>query len=283
MAGPTKKIMLTHNALTGAKLAKPVDQLRTGMPAPDSVLASTMAKAKGGAAFTILHTSETDTYEDTPPALQKMQSVTQAPTAAGIQAALAASKAKAPTGDNYAGVDRKAAKLAIGSGKPPKNFADVASLIKSLPSDASMKKHKPPLLKNANFGRVKEEQVNIHVKAFLYAASREADNDFHLIIGQDPKSATEVYMTMEVSGLPPNNSPAFAQLNAARTSFKQFFGTNLPGLGYDFYNPPRPVEIEGSVFFDITHATGQKPGPPSLKSRMPTIWEVHPVTSIKIS
>jgi len=280
MAGP-KKMMLTHNALTGAKLAQPVDQLRTGMPAPDSVLASTQAKAKGGAAFTILHTSETDTYEKAPAALQRLQSVKEAPTAAGIQAALAASRA--PTGDNYAGTDRKAAKLSIGSGQPPKKFADVASLIKSLPSDASMKKHKPPLRKDATFGRVKEEQDNVNVKAFLYAASREADNDFHLIIGQDPKSATEVYMTMEVSGLPPQNSPAFAQLNAARTAFKQFFGTNLPGLGYDYYNPPRPVEIQGSVFFDITHATGQKPGPPSLKSRMPTIWEVHPVTSIKIS
>lgn len=280
MAVP-KKMMLTHNALTGAKLSQPIDQLRTGMPAPDSVLATTQAKTEGGASFTILHTSETDSYEKAPPALRRLQSLKEAPAAADIQAALAASKA--PTGDNFLGKDRKAAKLSVGSGTPPKKFADVASLIKSLPPDASMKKHKPPISKDPTSGRVKEEQANVHLKAFLYAASREADNDFHLIVGQDPKSSTEVYMTMEVSGLPPKNSPAFAKLNAARTAFKQFFGTNLPGLGYDFYNPPRAVEIEGSIFFDITHATGQKPGPPSLKSRMPTIWEVHSISSIKIS
>jgi hypothetical protein len=40
--------------------------------------------------------------------------------------------------------------------------------------------------------------------------------------------------------------------------------------------------VEGSLFFDMSHAIGQHPGPPSLKSRMPTIWEVHPVTSITL-
>lgn len=89
-------------------------------------------------------------------------------------------------------------------------------------------------------------------------------------------------MTMEVSGLPPQNAPAFADLNSARNAFKQFFGTNLPQVTYDFYDPPIPVQIEGSLFFDMTHATGSRPGPPSLKSRMPVIWEVHPVTSIAL-
>lgn len=90
-------------------------------------------------------------------------------------------------------------------------------------------------------------------------------------------------MTMEVSGLPPAGSPAFGALNAARTAYKNFFGAaNLPGAGYHFYQPPIPVQIDGSLFFDATHSTGQAPGPPSLKSRMPTIWEVHPVTNIKL-
>ena len=124
----------------------------------------------------------------------------------------------------------------------------------------------------------------MHVSAFMYAASREADNDFHLIIGRDPKAAPEVYMTVELSGLPPGNSPSFTQLKAARDAFKQFFKANaggtLPGLTYDFYHPPVPVQIDGSLFFDMTHATGSRPGPPSLKSRMPVIWEVHPITKI---
>jgi hypothetical protein len=87
-------------------------------------------------------------------------------------------------------------------------------------------------------------------------------------------------MTMEVSGLPPQGAPAFNQLFSARTAFNNFFGSNLPGSAYDFYDPPIPVIIEGSLFFDITHARGTPPGPRSLRPNMPVIWEVHPVTSI---
>ena len=65
-----------------------------------------------------------------------------------------------------------------------------------------------------------------------------------------------------------------------RDVYKGFFASNLPGGTYDYYDPPIPVEVEGSLFFDMTHATGQRPGPQSLKSRMPTIWEVHPITKM---
>jgi len=121
----------------------------------------------------------------------------------------------------------------------------------------------------------------VRVKAFLYAASREDDNDFHLIIGRDPAKTPETYMTAELSGLPPQNADSFTKLKAARDDYKAFFGNDVPGFTYDFYDPPIPVVIEGSLFFDMTHATGQHPGPQSLKSRMPTIWEIHPVSSIK--
>jgi hypothetical protein len=133
-----------------------------------------------------------------------------------------------------------------------------------------------------NSNRVVQEKRNVHVTAFLYAASREADNDFHLIVGRDPKAVPEMYMTMEVSGLPPTNSPAFGSLSTARAAYEKFFAKNLPGATYDFYHPPIPVQVDGSLFFDATHSTGQVPGPPSLKSRMPTIWEVHPVSAIKL-
>jgi len=142
--------------------------------------------------------------------------------------------------------------------------------------------HTPPIGIDSASGRVTEEQRNVHLTGFLYAASREADNDFHLIVGGDPAVSPEMYMTMEVSGLPPSASASYAALKAARDSFETFFGAHLPQLAYDYYHPPIPVVIEGSLFFDMTHATGQAPGPPSLKSRMPTIWEVHPVTSITL-
>jgi hypothetical protein len=190
-------------------------------------------------------------------------------------------KAKAPTGDNFGGTARKAAKLSIPQART-ETFSDLQKLVASLPPDKSMINHTPRITTTATSKRVKEEQRNFHVSGYLYAASREADNDFHLIVGRDPKLTPALYMTMEVSGLPPANNPAFATFKAARSSFKTFFGARLPGLTYDFYDPPIPVTIEGPPFFDMTHAKGQAPGPPSLKSRMPTIFEVHPVTSIKL-
>ena len=237
---------------------------RAGLPAKDTVTGVTTGTSK----YIIIHTRELDAYDKgaTGPGL--------APAGAG---------AAPPTSDNFAGTARKAAKLSISKAKI-ENFNDLKDLIASLVPDAKMIARKPRISTAATSNRVKEEERNVHVTAFMYAASREADNDFHLIIGRDPNSAPEVYMTMELSGLPVAGAPSFMQLNAARDAFKRFFEANaggaLPGLTYDFYQPPIPVEIEGSLFFDMTHATGPHPGPPSLKSRMPVIWEVHPITKI---
>ena len=49
-----------------------------------------------------------------------------------------------------------------------------------------------------------------------------------------------------------------------------FFGNQpngLPGLTYDFYDPPIPLEIDGSLFFDLSHVTGGRPGPPPRQDR----------------
>jgi hypothetical protein len=120
----------------------------------------------------------------------------------------------------------------------------------------------------------------VRVRAFLYAASRENDNDFHLIIGRDPDLVPSLYMTMELSGLPPASSQHFTRLKAARAAYKAFFADDLPGASYDFFDPPIPIQIEGSLFFDMNHSTGGRPGPASLRPNMPTIWEIHPITSI---
>jgi len=181
--------------------------------------------------------------------------------------------------DAYIGKARKAAKLSTGSG-PVEDFDDLLNLLGTLPPESSMAHHNPPISDDENSGRVAEEQRNVRVRCFLYAASKERDNDFHLILGRDPGASPERYMTMEVSGLPPANFPSSAALRAARKSFKDFFGNNLPGTSYDFYDPPIPVVVEGSLFFDFTHLHGSRPGPSSLRPNMPVIWEVHPVTGI---
>ena len=259
--------------LTGEKSSLPLDPARRGMPALDSIHKVEKFKSK----YHILHTTEVDTYEKSPTALEfaRVLRAKQPP----VTAVKAAARRTVSTGDNFTGNDRKAAKLSIAKATT-ENVKDVAALVASLPSIDAMKKLKISIA--ATSGRVKQEMRNFKVAGFLYAASREADNDFHLIVGTGPQHSTEVYMTMEVSGLPPANSPAFGPLNSSRTAYKKFFGTKLPGAGYHYYQPPIPVTIEGSLFFDATHSNGQRPGPPSLKPRMPTIFEVHPVTSIKL-
>jgi hypothetical protein len=259
---PTGNTRLTSkSAIQTAMAALPAH--RVGLPAQDSVTAVTTTAGK----YTIIHTNEMDVYE-------------KGAMGPGLAAAPAPA---APVGDDFGGTDRKASKLAI-SAAPVENFKDVKDLISSLVPDAKMVAHKPKISIGAGSKRTKEEERNIHVTAFLYAASREADNDFHLIVGRDPKLTPEMYMTMELSGLPPDDSPALPQLTAARDAFKKFFkdkmGGKLPGTKYDFYDPPVSVQIDGSLFFDMTHASGSHPGPASLKSRMPVIWEVHPVTQI---
>jgi len=270
-----------HLPLTGASLAEPLDLTRPGLPALDSVHDVTaFTPAQGGPTYHILHTVEFDAYETNPAKTAVSQLVQHGPPSpTAIADALKA--VPAPVSDNFAGSARQAAKLSIGT-RPTEHLADVSALIATLPADHAMIHHLPPITTTPTSARVTEEQRNIHLVGFLYAASREADNDFHLIVGRNPATPPEMYMTAEVSGLPHSNNPAFQKLSAARQSFKSFFGAHLPLLAYDFYHPPIPLVIEGSIFFDMTHATGQAPGPPSLKSRMPTIWEIHPVTSMKL-
>jgi hypothetical protein len=245
---------------------------RAGMPARDSIIgvklaSSSMLESAGAAQYRIIETNELDEYEEAATSLE----------------ALELAEAAAPTGDKFKGTSRKAAKLSIAKAKTEK-FSDLKALIKSLTPDAKMVDHDPRIGTGAKSNRVEEEKRNVRVPAFIYAASRENDNDFHLIIGRDPDKTPEMYMTMELSGLPPSSNASYKKLKAARDAFKRFFdenlGGNLPGLKYAFYDPPISVEIEGSLFFDMSHAKGSSPGPKSLKSRMPTIWEVHPITKM---
>jgi hypothetical protein len=265
--------------LTGRSSPVRLNLARPGMPSADSIHEARRVITARGRRFRILRTTEVDEYESTPAAisLRKALPGRRMP----LAAALAAAMKKKPKGDQFAGTARKAAKLSIAPG-PTKTFSDVKTLIAALVPDDKMIAHKPKIKTTASSGRVKAENKNVKVKAFLYAASRESDNDFHLIIGRAATKSPEMYMTMELSGLPPQNSPALAKLTAARDAFKAFFGTDLPGFTYDFYDSPIPVTIAGSLFFDMSHSTGQRPGPPSLKSRMPTVWEVHPVAAITL-
>ena len=183
----------------------------------------------------------------------------------------------APNMDTFRGSARMAAKLSIASGTP-KSYSDIATLLKSLVPDAKMRAMS--ISKGPDSGRLPQEQKVVTVTAFLYAASRESDNDFHCIVGRDPSKSAS-YMNVEVSALPPSSSQFFAALRTARNQFKTFFTSNgdgLPAQGYDKYDPPISITVTGSLFFDVDHVPPAV-GPTGMKPK--TAWEIHPVSDIQ--
>lgn len=234
------------------------------LPAAADVVSELALTSPAGTTYRVLRTRETDAYDRPVPDTALRPPAVPAPVAPS---------------ENFAGTSRRAAKLSLGTGAL-EPFADVQALVASLVPDQAMISRQPPIPTDAGSGRVPEEQRSVQVRGFVYAASRENDNDYHLIVGRDRALTPAVYLTMELSGLPPVTSAAFAALAAARAAYNAFFAGRLPGPTYDFYDPPVPVEVEGALFFDMTHSTGPAPGPATLKPHMPTIWEVHPISRI---
>jgi hypothetical protein len=230
--------------------------------APNRPMGSAAAGAGHPPTYRILRTVEVDAYD--PPI--------------SVNDVRAFGEAQADIDQNFRGTSRRTAKLSL-SKATVEMFDDVEALINTLPAHLSMIRHQPPITTDADCDRVPSEDRNIRIKAFLYAASREDDNDYHLIVGRAP-TFDPIYMTMELSGLPPAANVHFDRLNDARQSYGNFFGDNLPDTSYDFYEPPIPIEVEGSLFFDMSHATGPRPGPQSLRGDMPVVWEIHPISKI---
>ena len=71
------------------------------------------------------------------------------------------------------------------------------------------------------------------------------------LFGDNPQ-----YVTMEVSGLPPASAGTFARLKSARDAFQKLL-RRQDARDIRFYDPPIPIRVEGSLFFDISRAHGQ--------------------------
>ncbi|MSR60478.1 MAG: hypothetical protein EXS05_23030 [Planctomycetaceae bacterium] len=181
-------------------------------------------------------------------------------------------------GENFAGHDRKVAKTSV-AGAPVENFSDLRRVLDSLPSDDDMLNHDPEITREPDSDRVDEEMRNVRVTAYIYAAKREPDNDFHLILGRGPSETVgRNMMTAEVTGLP-RTGPFRAQMKTARDEFKAFFGPqHLPSASYRVFVDPIRVRVKGSLFYDVDHAPGIV-GTGDYKPE--TSWEIHPVTKIE--
>jgi hypothetical protein len=175
----------------------------------------------------------------------------------------------------FLGHDRKIAKTSI-SHASVEEFPGLAAVLDSLPPDSQLSSHDPPITEDPDSDRVDEEQRNVHLSAYLFATKKEADNDYHLILGSTSSSSHSQFMTAEISGLP-RTGPDRAKLKEPRQAYEDYFADSPIGTQYRKFDPPIPVEISGSLFFDVDHAAGVV-GPAGFKPK--TAWEIHPVTTI---
>jgi hypothetical protein len=179
-------------------------------------------------------------------------------------------------GDVFNGVKRGDAKTSIAPGGSDQ-YPTIAALRASLKSDARMRKL--GITEATDSPRTPDELRNVTVSGVIFAISKESDNDFHLIVGDQNCHRSACIMNVEVSGLPRDTGSAdYAALSSVRAKFVAKFNGHEPGTsGYDMIDPPMPVTVSGSLFFDIDHGAGRV-GP---TGRQPSSsWEIHPVTEV---
>lgn len=143
------------------------------------------------------------------------------------------------------------------------------------PDDEMVHRH-PPIPEGPDADRVAEERRNVAVEAYLHFAKKEADNDYHVIIGTSENPARGRRMNVEISGLPRSDSPHHRALKDARAAFEGVYGP----VGRSHYTQyePRRVRVTGSLLFNTDHQGGTV-GPKG--HQCDSAWEIHPVTRIE--
>ncbi|MDP9008469.1 MAG: hypothetical protein M3N91_07145 [Pseudomonadota bacterium] len=179
------------------------------------------------------------------------------------------------SGDIFAGTDRRDPKTSVATGGL-KSYPTIAALRSSFPTDDFMKGL--GITRAPDSQRTTQEQYNVTVAGYIYAASKESDNDFHLILGDKGCATGDCLINVEVSGLPQDPAdPSYPTLSAVRTKFLSYLNQQQPARGYETFSPPIAVIVTGSVFFDVDHPAGAV-GPTGLKPS--SAWEIHPLTEI---
>ena len=98
--------------------------------------------------------------------------------------------------DTFDGADRKAPKTTIVADIQVEEFATVAALIATLPTDEDMKNLSG--ITRDTMTRVDAEKRNVRVTGFIYAFKKEDDNDYHVILGDPLGTDPPVYLNVEV-------------------------------------------------------------------------------------
>jgi hypothetical protein len=177
--------------------------------------------------------------------------------------------------DVFAGSARKAAKTSYATAAYM-SYSSISSLRASLQTDTYM--HTLGITTSSPRVAVEKRDVSV-TTAYLYAISRESDNDFHMIIGDASHTAGSL-MNCECGGLPSSTSAAsYNTMKAVRNYIKSYFGTDFCGKsGYTKFSTPIKITVlKGSLFYDIDHSPGTI-GPTGLRAN--TSWEMHPISAI---
>ncbi|MEN9611801.1 MAG: hypothetical protein RLZZ628_2615 [Bacteroidota bacterium] len=179
----------------------------------------------------------------------------------------------------FTGVARKDAKTSISTART-EIFETTGDLLVTLAPDGDMHAYSPKIRQSTP--RVAEEDRNVYIKnTYIFSVKKEDDLDFHIIIGDLSATGDPInLMNVELAGLPEDvNSKDFKIMKKARSQFyakyPAFFDTNKKTM---FCDPPVPISLRGSLFFDTQHSAGNV-GSKNLKPL--SVWEIHPITYIK--
>ena len=202
------------------------------------------------------------------------------------QEALGANRTVSHLDEPFTGKYRKEVKLTTPAGA--QKSVDLASLIDSLPSDEEMLAFEPLLTSSTHFPttRLEDEKTNVAFDAYLVAFGHEGDNDFHCILSTTPDISDPGarFMTAEVSGLAPAGSPSYETIKSARKDFLNVVqDLVIKTSGYTRVSHPVKVHVTGALYFDGEHADDPiktRPGPNYAKPG--NVWEVHPVTGMRV-
>jgi hypothetical protein len=183
--------------------------------------------------------------------------------------------------DMFNGSVRKIAKVTVFGGET-REFASVQELRAFLADrgddDAMSALH---IGHGVDVNRVEQEKLNVSVRGVIYTFTKESDNDYHVIIGDPPGTPGRKYLNAEVSGIPDvGTDENRANLVRVRQAFKEAFGVGDDGPdGYHPLDPPVPVRITGSLFWDVEHKPPHTVGPSFAAPK--TAWEIHPISDIE--
>ena len=200
------------------------------------------------------------------------------------RAVLAARAGPVTQSDVFNGAFRPEAKTSYATRKTEK-LTQVDTLMGSLPTDMQMNQmHHELVRKDKNQQnhepRIDLETRNVTVKAWLYWVGHQADNDFHLVLGNTSElTSTTVFMNSEVSGLPPAK-PTQRPFMDLRRKLRQLIADNANKKGA--FVTPVPIQITGSLLWDGEHRNPNNVGPKKPVDIRPTkAWEVHPISDLK--